>query len=401
MQTNFDVYGLAFALTALREPSGQALGKPLRRQLKTRLDHSGGNRQRVVELHGIREIAHTELIQPLERAGAAFAADHDVYQKFLRVHDIRLPLLPARCAERLTVKIKVQEPSLRLPTGIAMFCGWMAFAFAVWPSSAQAPHPAVLQLDVWRMAVLAGDAQALTPLYANNARIVGPNKSTSNVSSEVAYWSGWKAKGLKTISAEIEGAQEPQPGFHVLSLQLTLLASQSGAQRKYYVKMAQGYAEQNGVWKIAAEQREEPTRLKGPTERKDLYPADADARKEIEEALHAAAKSHKRVMLIFGGNWCYDCHVLDAAFRAPEIAPTLNRNYVVVHVDVGEYNKNLDLAKKYEVPLERGVPAAAVLDSDGKLLVSQKNQEFEKARSMAPEDILAFLNKWKPTSVQR
>jgi ketosteroid isomerase-like protein len=277
----------------------------------------------------------------------------------------------------------------------------MALAFAVWPGSAQAPHPAVLQLDVWRKAVLAGDAQALTPLYANNARIVGPNKSASNVSSEVAYWSGWKAKGLTTISAEIEGAQEPQPGFHVLSLQLTLVASQSGAQRKYYVKMAQGYAEQNGVWKIAAEQREEPTRLKGPTEKKDLYPADADARKEIEEALHTAAKSHKRVMLIFGGNWCYDCHVLDAAFHAPEIAPTLNRNYMVVHVDVGEYNKNLDLAKKYEVPLERGVPAAAVLDSDGKLLVSQKNQEFEKARSMAPEDILAFLNKWKPTAAER
>jgi thioredoxin 1 len=68
-------------------------------------------------------------------------------------------------------------------------------------------------------------------------------------------------------------------------------------------------------------------------------------------------------------------------------------------VDIGEYNKNLELAKRYEIPLERGVPAAAILDSDGKLVVSQKNQEFEKARSMAPEDILAFLNKWKPTVV--
>src|SRR5262249_38071630 len=162
----------------------------------------------------------------------------------------------------------------------------------------------------------------------------------------------------------------------------------------------QGYAEQNGAWRIAAEQREEPTRLKGPAEKKDLYPADADASKEIEEALHTAAKSRKRVMLIFGGKWCYDCHVLDAACHSPEIAPTLNRNYVVVHVDIGEYNKNLDLAKKYDVPLERGVPAAAVLDSEGKLLVSQKNQEFEKARSMAPEDILAFLNKWKPSAIE-
>jgi len=187
----------------------------------------------------------------------------------------------------------------------------------------------------------------------------------------------------------------------VLSIQLTLVASESGTPKRYFIKIAQGYAEQNGVWKIAAEQREEATRLKGPAAKKDLYPVDANAKQEIEEALHTAAKSRKRVMLVFGGNWCYDCHVLDAAFHTPEIAPTLNRNYVVVHVDVGEYNKNLDLAKKYEVPLERGVPAAAVLDSDGKLLVSQKNQEFEKARSMAPEDILAFLNKWKPTAVQR
>ena len=141
--------------------------------------------------------------------------------------------------------------------------------------------------------------------------------------------------------------------------------------------------------------------LKPVAVKKDLYPADADAKKEIDEAVKEALADKKRVMLIFGGNWCYDCHVLDAAFHTPEIAPTLNRNYVVVHVDIGEYNKNLDLAKKYEVPLERGVPAAAVLDSQGRLLVSQKNQEFEKARSMAPEDILAFLNKWKPAAAQR
>jgi hypothetical protein len=73
---------------------------------------------------------------------------------------------------------------------------------------------------------------------------------------------------------------------------------------------------------------------------------------------------------------------------------------VVVHVDIGEYNKNLDVATKYEVPLERGVPAAAVLESDGKLLFTQKNKEFEKAQSLAPEDILAFLNKWKPAAAQ-
>jgi thioredoxin 1 len=136
--------------------------------------------------------------------------------------------------------------------------------------------------------------------------------------------------------------------------------------------------------------------LPQPTERKNIYPEDVDAKKEIAEALTNARKTHRRVMLIFGGNWCYDCHVLDAAFHSPEIAPTLNKNYIVVHVNIGEYDKNLDLAEKYDVPLKKGVPAAAVLKGDGTLVVSQKNQEFEKARSMATEDVLAFLEKWKP-----
>ena len=287
---------------------------------------------------------------------------------------------------------------MRLGRALPFFLVLLALPRVASVARAQGPHPAVLQLDAWRKAVLAGDAQALAPLYVAHARILGPGQKASDLSAEISYWSAWKTRGLKTLAAEIEGSDDPQPGFHVLSIQLTLMALESGAPKKYYIRMAQGYAEQAGQWKIVAEQREDATRLKGPVEKKDLYPANVDAPREIEEALREAAKSHRRVMLVFGGNWCYDCHVLDAAFHTPEIAPTLNRNFIVVHVDIGEYDKNLELAKKYDVPLERGVPAAAILDSDGKLVVSQKNQEFEKARSMTPEDILAFLNKWKPAA---
>jgi hypothetical protein len=37
-----------------------------------------------------------------------------------------------------------------------------------------------------------------------------------------------------------------------------------------------------------------------------------------------------------------------------------------------------------------------VLDSDGKLLYSQKQGEFENARALSQDDFIAFLNKWKP-----
>ena len=287
---------------------------------------------------------------------------------------------------------------LRAVPALVVLLGIAAFSSST--CRAQLGNPAVLQVDNWRKAVLAGDSTILKSMYADNPRIFAPGQTPSNVKSAVDYWTSWKTRGLKALSVEVNGQQEPQPGFHVLVIQLTLTVSENGATKKYYVKMGQGYVEKGAAWKIAAEQRDAETRLKGPAARKDLYPAGANAQQEIAEALQTAAKTRKRVMLVFGGNWCYDCHILDEAFHTPEISPTLNKYFVVVHVDVGEYNKNLELAKKYEVPLERGVPAAAILESDGKLLVSQKNQEFEKARSLAPEDILAFLNKWKPSAAR-
>ena len=136
--------------------------------------------------------------------------------------------------------------------------------------------------------------------------------------------------------------------------------------------------------------------LPAPTERRVIYPENADAKAEIAEALAKAAKTHRRVILVFGGNWCYDCHALDAAFRSAEIAPIVDKNFVVVHVNIGEYDKNLDLAEKYDVPLKRGVPASAVLESNGTLLYSQKQGEFESAKRISKEDVVAFLEKWKP-----
>jgi thiol:disulfide interchange protein len=134
---------------------------------------------------------------------------------------------------------------------------------------------------------------------------------------------------------------------------------------------------------------------------KEIYNESADARAEIKEALAKATAEHKRVIVVFGANWCYDCHVLDKAFHSSDLAPTLAANYEVVHVDIGKGEKNQDLMTKYEVPMKRGIPGLAVLDADGKLVYSQKNGEFENARALTPEDFLAFLNKWKPAAQSR
>jgi thiol:disulfide interchange protein len=127
-----------------------------------------------------------------------------------------------------------------------------------------------------------------------------------------------------------------------------------------------------------------------------IYNENADAKAEIRDALSTAAREHKRIILDFGGNWCGDCQVLDIYFHRAPNDQLLSANYVLVDIDIGRYDHNLDLADKYEVPLKRGVPALAVLDEHGRLLYSQKTGEFEKMRQMSPDSVTAFLEQWKP-----
>jgi thioredoxin 1 len=126
----------------------------------------------------------------------------------------------------------------------------------------------------------------------------------------------------------------------------------------------------------------------------NLYRPNANASAEIHEALLAAQKQHKRVLLVFGANWCIDCHVLERAFHQPRIAPLLQQNSIVVHVDVGKYDKNLALANKYHANLQKGVPSVAVLAPTGVFLHS--NSQFEKARLLTEQDVVDFLDAWKP-----
>lgn len=126
----------------------------------------------------------------------------------------------------------------------------------------------------------------------------------------------------------------------------------------------------------------------------NLYRADANPVREIQQAVASAERQHKRILLVFGASWCSDCYILDRGFHQPRIQPLLRDNFLVVHVNVGQYDKNLDLAKKYHIDLKKGIPSIAVLSSSGKFLSS--TTEFEKAHLRTEEDVIDFLNAWKP-----
>lgn len=139
--------------------------------------------------------------------------------------------------------------------------------------------------------------------------------------------------------------------------------------------------------------------LAAPAQGRIIYSDTADARHDIQQALAQAKREHKRVILDFGGNWCGDCQVLDIYFHQEPNLSLLEKNFVLVHVNVGHYDKNMDVADKYQIPVDHGVPALAVLDANGKMLYGQRKGEFKSMGKMDPQSVTEFLNEWKLTKI--
>lgn len=126
-----------------------------------------------------------------------------------------------------------------------------------------------------------------------------------------------------------------------------------------------------------------------------IYNENADASAQVRQALAEAGREHKRVILDFGGNWCGDCQILDFYFHQPPNAGLLASDYVLVDIDVGHMDRNEEIADKYDVPLQRGVPALAVLDAQGHVIYSTTTGQFAAMGRVDPAQVTNFLEQWK------
>ena len=122
------------------------------------------------------------------------------------------------------------------------------------------------------------------------------------------------------------------------------------------------------------------------------YDERANATGQVHQALQAAHLANKDVLLVFGANWCPDCRVLDEVLHGKGAAPISDR-FVIVKIDVGNFDKNLDLAKRYEIPLRKGIPAVAVVSGDGALRYVTKAGELANARRMGEPAIVDLFSR--------
>ena len=121
------------------------------------------------------------------------------------------------------------------------------------------------------------------------------------------------------------------------------------------------------------------------------YDENADALDSISKALEIAELENKYVLLQMGGNWCPDCRTLGEYFTRPDIKAWLDDRAILVSVDVGEWNRNLNIVERYGNPISEGIPALVLLNSENEVMFATLAGELASARSMSKDDLIVWL----------
>jgi len=131
-----------------------------------------------------------------------------------------------------------------------------------------------------------------------------------------------------------------------------------------------------------------------PTPLPKPYDEAADADAQVATARARALATHRRLLIDLGGNWCGDCRILAAFMRQPEIAAFVERHYVVVAVDVGHMNRNLQIPAHWGISKVTGVPSILIVDRNDHLVDAGHTAALSDARSMTPQALADWLARW-------
>lgn len=121
-----------------------------------------------------------------------------------------------------------------------------------------------------------------------------------------------------------------------------------------------------------------------------------NAKAEVAAAKARAARSGKRLLIDLGGNWCPDCRILAGVLDLPQLRGFVAKHFELVTVDVGRFDRNLDIQARYGITgrLE-GVPALLIVDPRTDRLINKgRITALADARSMTPQALADWLAQW-------
>ncbi len=123
-----------------------------------------------------------------------------------------------------------------------------------------------------------------------------------------------------------------------------------------------------------------------------LFDETRDASADVDAALAQGIDESKITLVVMGANWCHDSRALAGWFTQDEdIMGLLDRNFVVTYVDVGQKDRNIDIAQRFGIEKIVGTPTMIMVDYDGTVLNKVTAVDWRNSASRSKDDIILEL----------
>ena len=116
-----------------------------------------------------------------------------------------------------------------------------------------------------------------------------------------------------------------------------------------------------------------------------------DAEVVLKEGLERAKREGKCVFLHFGSPWCGYCIKLDRFLEREDMLPLFTGDYISVKIDVARMKGGQNVDQRFRAGGGGGIPWFAILNSDGKKLVTSDAPDGNIGFPVTPQEISHFM----------
>ena len=115
---------------------------------------------------------------------------------------------------------------------------------------------------------------------------------------------------------------------------------------------------------------------------------------KLDRFIDLSIDKGKQPVIIFGGNWCPDCRILEGTLAMPTIKKFIDQHYQIMHIDIGRYDRNMELMNHLNIEAKKGVPRVVILDFEKNIVNSSTSSEWTTARDRKQQEIYNYFQKF-------
>lgn len=121
------------------------------------------------------------------------------------------------------------------------------------------------------------------------------------------------------------------------------------------------------------------------------YAPQTDPKLEFAAAQVEARAAGKKVLVIFGSGWCPDCRAFDQQLVKEPLRSLIDKKFIVVKADIGNWDRNMDFAHRFGNPVKQGIPSIAIVDVGRDAYYATRGGELAQARHLSMSKLVNWF----------